>query len=84
MVDVLTLIEKCENYLEIRPLPSAKLLGTLSILLHGPALSWWKAEKRSFMAFMAAFFTKELPHWGLGQIEVVGAAAKTTPERFCL
>ncbi|XP_053337558.1 activity-regulated cytoskeleton-associated protein-like [Clarias gariepinus] len=60
--DVLNFIEQCENYLEIRPLPSPELIGTLSTVLRGPALSWWKAEKgkvkdwNSFkQPFLAAF-----------------------------
>lgn len=43
--EVLNFIKQCENFLEIRPLPSVKLIGTLSTVLKGPAQSWWKAEK---------------------------------------
>ncbi|KAL0153431.1 hypothetical protein M9458_051269 [Cirrhinus mrigala] len=43
--EVLNFIEQCENFLEIRPLPSLELIGTLSTVLKGPAQSWWKAEK---------------------------------------
>ncbi|KAL0165892.1 hypothetical protein M9458_037736, partial [Cirrhinus mrigala] len=43
--DGLNFIEQCENFLEIRPLPSIELIRTLSTVLKGPALSWWKAEK---------------------------------------
>lgn len=64
--DMLTFIEQCENYLEIRPLPSAELVGTLSTVLRGPAVSWWKAEKRKITdwrsfkkAFMAAFLPED-------------------------
>ncbi|RXN32384.1 activity-regulated cytoskeleton-associated -like protein [Labeo rohita] len=60
--DVLNFIERCENYLDVRPFPSGELIGTLSTVLKGPALSWWKAEKskakycQSFKkALMAAF-----------------------------
>lgn len=64
--DVLQFIEQCENYLDIKPLPSVELVGTLSTVLKGPALSWWKAEKakvtdwQSFKdAFMAAFLPED-------------------------
>lgn len=43
--DVLNFIEQCEKFLEIGPLPSTELLGTLTTVLRGPAQSWWKAEK---------------------------------------
>ncbi len=34
--EVLNFIEQCENFLEIRPLPSVELIGTLSTVLKGP------------------------------------------------
>ncbi|KAK3549334.1 hypothetical protein QTP70_034562 [Hemibagrus guttatus] len=43
--DVLNFLEQCDNFLDIWPLPNAELLGTLSTVLRGPALSWWKAER---------------------------------------
>ncbi|XP_053367663.1 trace amine-associated receptor 1-like [Clarias gariepinus] len=43
--DVFNFIEQADNYLEIRPLTSPELLGTLGTVLRGPALSWWKAKK---------------------------------------
>ncbi|RXN04493.1 Transposon Ty3-G Gag-Pol poly [Labeo rohita] len=64
--EVLNFIEQCENFLEIRPLPSLELIGTLSTVLRGPAQSWWKAEKakvtdwQSFKkAFMSAFLSDD-------------------------
>ncbi|KAL0159071.1 hypothetical protein M9458_047147, partial [Cirrhinus mrigala] len=33
--DVLNVIERCENYLDVRPLPSGELIGTLSTLVEG-------------------------------------------------
>ncbi len=64
--DVLNFIEQCENFLDLRPLSSIELLGTLSSVLSGPALSWWKAERikvtdwKSFKeAFMDAFLPDE-------------------------
>lgn len=64
--DLLNFLEQCENFLEIRPLPSTKLIGTLSTVLRGPAQSWWKVEKakvtdwKSFKkAFMAAFLSDD-------------------------
>ncbi|RXN33321.1 Transposon Ty3-I Gag-Pol [Labeo rohita] len=63
--EVLNFVEQCENFLEIRPVPSLELIGTLSPL-KGPAQSWWKAEKakvtdwQSFKkAFMAAFLSDD-------------------------
>ncbi|XP_036066205.1 uncharacterized protein LOC118598098, partial [Oryzias melastigma] len=63
---VLTFIEQCENYLDIRPLSNHELLGALSAVLKGPALSWWKATKAlvhdwsSFKhAFMSAFLASD-------------------------
>ncbi|KAI2647185.1 Transposon Tf2-9 polyprotein [Labeo rohita] len=70
--DVLTFIEQCENYLEIRPLPSAELVGTLSTVLRGPALSWWKAEKRKitdWQSFKKAFMAAFLPEDYLTEVE---------------
>lgn len=43
--EMLNFMEQCENFLEIRHLPSNKLIGTLSMVLKGPTQSWWKAEK---------------------------------------
>ncbi len=64
--EVLNFIEQCENFLEIRPLPSVELIGTLSTVLKGPALSWRKAEEakvidwQSFKkAFMVAFLSED-------------------------
>ncbi|KAL0151927.1 hypothetical protein M9458_052779, partial [Cirrhinus mrigala] len=64
--EVLNFIEQCENFLEIRPLPSLELIGTLSTVLNEPAQSWWKAEKakvtdwQSFKrAFMVAFLSDD-------------------------
>lgn len=63
--DVLNFIEQCENF-DIQPLPNAELMGTLSTVLGGPALSWWKAERtkvhdwRMFKdAFMTAFLLED-------------------------
>ncbi len=62
IADVLHFLERCESYLEVRPLSWPELLGTLSTVLKGSALSWWRAAKckvydwKSFKeAFMAAF-----------------------------
>ncbi|XP_053367574.1 uncharacterized protein LOC128541256 [Clarias gariepinus] len=70
--DVLNFIEQCENYLEIRPLPSPELLGTLSTVLRGPALSWWKAEKgkvKDWKSFKQAFMAAFLPDDYLTEVE---------------
>ncbi len=64
--DVLNFIEQCENFLDLRPLSNHELLGALSAVLKGPALSWWKAAKShvydwgSFKnAFMSAFLLSD-------------------------
>ncbi|KAL0172920.1 hypothetical protein M9458_033231, partial [Cirrhinus mrigala] len=64
--EALNFIEQCENFLEIRPLPSLELIGTPSTILKGPAQSWWKAEKAKVTdwqffkkAFMAAFLSDD-------------------------
>ena len=64
--DVLRFIERCENFLEMRPITSHELMGALSSVLKGSALSWWKATKSqvhdwiSFReAFLAAFLSTD-------------------------
>ncbi|XP_047670887.1 uncharacterized protein LOC125141425 [Tachysurus fulvidraco] len=70
--DVLNFIEQCENYLDIRPLPSVELIGTLSTVLRGSALSWWKAEKTKvtdWQSFKEAFMAAFLPDDYLTEVE---------------
>ncbi|GAA6082895.1 uncharacterized protein LOC125141425 [Tachysurus ichikawai] len=64
MADVLNFIKQWENYLDIRPLPSVELIVTLSTVLKGSALSWWKAEKTKvtdWQSFKEAFMDAFLP-----------------------
>jgi len=70
--EVLNFIEQCENYLNIRPLPSVELVGTLSTVLKGPALSWWKAERNKvtdWQSFKEAFMDAFLPDDYLAEVE---------------
>lgn len=70
--DVLNFIEQCANYLDIRPLPSVELVGTLSTVLKGPALSWWKAERNKvtdWLFFKEAFMDAFLPNDYLAEVE---------------
>ncbi|KAL2083767.1 hypothetical protein ACEWY4_021540 [Coilia grayii] len=64
--DVLNFIEQCENFLSMRPLANHELMGALSAVLKGPALSWWKTAKSqvydwiSFKeTFLAAFLSSD-------------------------
>ncbi|KAL0146751.1 hypothetical protein M9458_058091 [Cirrhinus mrigala] len=70
--EVLNFIEQCENFLEIRPLPSLELIGTLSTVLKGPAQSWWKAEKAKvtdWQSFKKAFMSAFLSYDYLSEVE---------------
>ncbi|RXN14235.1 Retrovirus-related Pol poly from transposon [Labeo rohita] len=53
MAEVLNFIEQCENFLEIRPLPSLELIGTLSTVLKVPTQIWWK-QRRLRLDFLSA------------------------------
>lgn len=70
--DVLNFVEQCENFLEIRPLSNHELIGTLSSVLKGPALSWWKAAKAQvidWMTFKNAFMAAFLPTDYMSEVE---------------
>ncbi|XP_053343369.1 activity-regulated cytoskeleton-associated protein-like [Clarias gariepinus] len=71
--DVFNFLEQAENYLDIRPLTSPELLGTLGSVLRGPALSWWEAEKgkvKDWKSFKQAFMAAFLPEDYLTEVEV--------------
>lgn len=62
--DVLNFIEKCENFLTLRPMTDGELTGTLGTVLEGPAHSWWMAERKKISnwaefrkAFLGAFLS---------------------------
>lgn len=64
--DVLDFIEKCENFLSLRPLTNVELLATINAVLTGPARSWWAAEKLKIRnwdefkhSFMSAFLSTD-------------------------
>ncbi|CAL9684709.1 unnamed protein product [Knipowitschia caucasica] len=70
--DVLNFIEQCENFLEIRPLSNPELIGTLTTVLKGPALSWWKAAKsqvRDWITLQNAFMSAFLPTDYMSEVE---------------
>lgn len=65
-VDVTDFIEQCENFLSLRPLSDAELIGALSTVLKGPAHSWWVATRSTIKnwadfkeAFLAAFLSSD-------------------------
>ena len=60
--DVINYIEKCENFLALRPLSDVELMATFCTVLGGSARSWWTVEKNKIhtwaefkTAFLAAF-----------------------------
>ncbi|RXN23822.1 Transposon Ty3-I Gag-Pol [Labeo rohita] len=64
--DVLEFIEKCENFLSLRPLTDVELLATINAVLTGAARSWWAAEKLKIhnwdefkQSFMSAFLSTD-------------------------
>ncbi|KAK7895603.1 hypothetical protein WMY93_020928 [Mugilogobius chulae] len=62
--DVTDFIEQCENFLTLRPLNDAELMGTLNTVLKGPARSWWLAARNNinnWAEFKQAFLEAFLP-----------------------
>uniref|UniRef100_A0A3B1JJM2 Gypsy retrotransposon integrase-like protein 1 n=1 Tax=Astyanax mexicanus TaxID=7994 RepID=A0A3B1JJM2_ASTMX len=45
--DPITFIEKCEEFLAVRPLTNQETLAALTSVLSGTAKDWWKAERKS-------------------------------------
>ncbi|XP_057205890.1 uncharacterized protein LOC130564036 [Triplophysa rosa] len=45
--DPVSFIERCEEYLTVRPLTDDEILASLSAVLKGTAKDWWMAERRS-------------------------------------
>lgn len=45
--DPVSFIERCEEYLDVRPLSDDDILASLSAVLKGTAKDWWMAEGRS-------------------------------------
>lgn len=74
MVDVLTFIEQCENYLKIRPWSSSELV------------EGWKEKGNQLAVFQKSiygcFSTWVLPHQD--KLRSMVQLPKTIPERFCL
>uniref|UniRef100_A0AAV2M9H7 Retrotransposon gag domain-containing protein n=1 Tax=Knipowitschia caucasica TaxID=637954 RepID=A0AAV2M9H7_KNICA len=70
--DVLSFVEQVENFLELRPLSVPELMGTLSSVLRGPALSWWKAAKGQVLdwsMFKETFLNAFLPTDYMAEVE---------------
>uniref|UniRef100_A0AAV2J967 Retrotransposon gag domain-containing protein n=3 Tax=Knipowitschia caucasica TaxID=637954 RepID=A0AAV2J967_KNICA len=70
--DVLSFVEQAENFLELRPLSVPELMGTLSSVLRGPALSWWKAAKGQVLdwsMFKETFLNAFLPTDYMAEVE---------------
>ena len=58
-MDPVAFIEKCEEFLAVRPLSDAEILAALTSVLTGTAKDWWMAEKgavRTWGKFKTAFF----------------------------
>ncbi|KAL6487683.1 hypothetical protein MHYP_G00043090 [Metynnis hypsauchen] len=57
-MDPVAFIEKCEEFLAVRPLSNAEVLAALTSVLTGTAKDWWMAEKgaiRTWGKFKKAF-----------------------------
>lgn len=64
--DPISFVEKCEEYLALRPLSKSDLLATLPSILSHTAKDWWLAEKskiKNWMSFktalLRAFLTED-------------------------
>ena len=44
-LDPISYLEKCEEFLAVRPLPDLEILAALNSVLRGTAKDWWKAER---------------------------------------
>lgn len=70
--EVLGFVEQVENFLELRPLTNPELMGALSTVLKGPALSWCKAAKhrvKDWTSFKEAFMFAFLPSDYMAEVE---------------
>ncbi|XP_052475878.1 uncharacterized protein LOC128031594 [Carassius gibelio] len=49
--DPVSFVERCEEYLAIRPLSDSEILAALTSVLKGTAKDWWLAEKRTVLTW---------------------------------
>uniref|UniRef100_A0A672FBX6 Retrotransposon gag domain-containing protein n=1 Tax=Salarias fasciatus TaxID=181472 RepID=A0A672FBX6_SALFA len=84
--DIVDFIEQCENFLTLRPLCDAELMGTLNAVLKGPARSWWLATRskiNTWVQFKKAFLEAFLPSDYQAEIEEQLRAHVQAPQQ-CL
>ncbi len=90
--DVLEFIEKCENFLSLRPLTDVELQATINVVLTGSARSWWAAEKLNIQnwdefkhSFMSALLSTDyLAEFYRRPAQGYGSSPKPEYPRLCL